>query len=215
MDQSPRPPKYAPRQLTTPRAAALAGLVFAALFVASLLVTRSVLNDTGASGEFRASLTGSIVASYLIPFTGIAFLWFIGVVRDRVGLLEDRFFATVFLGSGVLFVSMLFSAASMLAALLVLSHPSGELTALASAMATSMFYLYGARTAGVFTIVTSTIVLRTGALPRWAALIGFAIGLVLLLSVQAFDLAILFFPAWVALLSVVILMSHPAGPVSD
>lgn len=32
---------------------------------------------------------------------GIAFLWFIGVIRDRSGAHEDRFFATVFLGSGL------------------------------------------------------------------------------------------------------------------
>ena len=39
----------------------------------------------------------------LVPFAGIAFLWFMGVLRDRPGELEDRFFATVFLGSGLLF----------------------------------------------------------------------------------------------------------------
>jgi hypothetical protein len=33
----------------------------------------------------------------LIPFAGIAFLWFIGVIRDRIGAHEDRFFATVLL----------------------------------------------------------------------------------------------------------------------
>ena len=51
----------------------------------------------------------------LIPFAGIAFLWFIGVLRDRIGEREDRFFATVFLGSGLLFVAMLFVAAAIAA----------------------------------------------------------------------------------------------------
>ena len=46
---------------------------------------------------------------YLVPFAGIAFLWFIGVVRDRIGEREDKFFATVFFGSGLLFVAMLFA----------------------------------------------------------------------------------------------------------
>ena len=49
-----------------------------------------------------------ILALNLLPFAGIAFLWFIGVVRDRIGQGEDRFFATVFLGSGLLFIAMLF-----------------------------------------------------------------------------------------------------------
>src|SRR5204863_7830630 len=52
------------------------------------------------------------LALNLVPFAGIAFLWFIGVVRDRIGQREDRFFASVFLGSGLLFVAMLFIAAA-------------------------------------------------------------------------------------------------------
>ncbi|KAF0961121.1 hypothetical protein MLGJGCBP_05780 [Rhodococcus sp. T7] len=42
-------------------------------------------------------------ALFLAPIAGIAFLRFIGVLRDRFGDLEDRFFATVFLGSGLPF----------------------------------------------------------------------------------------------------------------
>ena len=57
--------------------------------------------------------TAVAIALNLIPFAGIAFLWFIGVVRDRIGGREDRFFATVFLGSGFLFVGMLFVAAAV------------------------------------------------------------------------------------------------------
>jgi hypothetical protein len=74
-----------------------------------------------------------------------------------------------------------------------------------------MLFVYGARAAGVFTLVTSTIVLRTGALPKWVAIVGFAIGLVLLLSIRWFDLIILLFPAWVALLSVLVLVASPAS----
>ena len=54
----------------------------------------------------------------MVPFAGIAFLWFIGVVRDRIGEREDKFFATVFLGSGLLFVAMLFAAAAVLGGLI-------------------------------------------------------------------------------------------------
>src|SRR5206468_9679483 len=53
----------------------------------------------------------------LMPFAGIAFLWFVGVLRDRIGAAEDRFFATLFLGSGLLFIAMLFVAAAIAAAL--------------------------------------------------------------------------------------------------
>ncbi len=53
------------------------------------------------------------VSLNLVPFAGIAFLWFIGVLRDRIGEREDRFFATVFLGSGLLFVAMMFVAVAV------------------------------------------------------------------------------------------------------
>ncbi|MDQ7822286.1 MAG: hypothetical protein RDV48_05780 [Candidatus Eremiobacteraeota bacterium] len=49
------------------------------------------------------------IAMQLMPVAGIAFLWFIGVIRNRMGAHEDRFFATVFFGSGLLFVAMIFS----------------------------------------------------------------------------------------------------------
>ena len=55
----------------------------------------------------------------MVPFAGIAFLWFIGVLRDRLGELEDRFFATVFFGSGLLFLAMLFVSAALVKAIII------------------------------------------------------------------------------------------------
>lgn len=53
-----------------------------------------------------------------MPFAGIAFLWFIGVIRDRLGDHEDRFFASVFLGSGLIFLATVFVAMAIAGALL-------------------------------------------------------------------------------------------------
>jgi hypothetical protein len=53
-----------------------------------------------------------------VPFAGIAFLWFIGVIRDRLGDHEDRFFASVFLGSGLIFLATVFVAMAIAGALL-------------------------------------------------------------------------------------------------
>lgn len=209
--QEQRSPKaLAPSGLSTPRAVGVAGLIFAVLFVASVLILRAFV-EPPSSGLFAAigDLSKdqvSIVPAYLIPFAGIAFLWFIAVVRDRIGVFEDRFFSTVFLGSGFVFVSMLFAAASVVAGLLTLTEPTTAATELGQAIARGMFYIYGARSAGVFTIVASMIVLRTGALPRWAALAGLVIGLALLLTAGQSDWVILLFPAWVTLVSILVLV---------
>ena len=102
------------RALRTPRSAAVAGIAFSVLFTVALVLVRTVVpSDPSDAGEWLSD--GSrrdavLFALGLVPFAGIAFLWFVGVLRDRVGDAEDRFFATVFLGSGLLFVAMLFVA---------------------------------------------------------------------------------------------------------
>ena len=71
-----------------------------------------------AGAWLKTSSNTVALALNLVPFAGIpnmenaaeaAFLWLIGVLRDRLGELEDRFFATVFLGSGLLFLAMVSS----------------------------------------------------------------------------------------------------------
>ena len=209
-----RPRKDAtPSGLTTPRAAGVAGIMFAVLFIASVLAIRSFVEpeSTGLLATV-GDVVGddvSFVPAYLVPFSGIAFLWFVGAVRDRIGIYEDRFFASVFLGSAVVFVAMLFAAGSVVAGLLTLAEPTSATTALGQSIARGMFYLYGAKSAGVFTLVASMIILRIGAASRWAALVGLAIGAVLLLSGDLFDMAILLFPVWVALISILILVQVP------
>ena len=199
-----------PRRLSAPRAAGIAGLVFAALFTTSLLLTR-YYSSISATGADTSTVTGrravSVVALYLIPFSGIAFLWFLGVVRDRIGIYEDKFFATIFLGSGILFVAMLFAAASVLAAVFTVTDLTPAVADFGRSLARSLLYVYAARSAGVFTMVTSTILLRTGATPRVSPIAGFVIGLLLLLTLRFYDLVILLFPLWVALLSLLILLA--------
>ena len=108
------------RSLTTPRAAALAGVLFALLFGTVLVLLRTALPAgaelgsqwvDGAAGRLR-------VAVVAMPFAGIAFLWFIGVLRDGLGRLENRFFTTVFIGSGLLFLAMIFASTAVGAGLM-------------------------------------------------------------------------------------------------
>jgi len=98
----------------TPRAAAIAGIIFALLLITShSLIWISVpSNPLGPAAEVINRSQTISLALNLLPFAGIAFLWFVGVLRDRLGEREDRFFATVFLGSGVLYISMVFIAAA-------------------------------------------------------------------------------------------------------
>ena len=219
-------PETVREELRTPRAAGLAGLIFSVLFAGSLLLVRApVGRPTDAlvrwyAGNDRTAIV--VVGLYGIPLAGIAFLWFIGVVRDRIGRREDRLFATVFLGSGLLFVSMLFCAAATATALALRAETSGSPTLLdpavlqfAQALTNAFLYIYAARAAGVFVIVTSTIALRTRSVPKWVAVVGYIVAVLLLISLRYFQVVIMLFPAWVALLSIFILVTAAAGDIGD
>jgi len=208
------------RETRTPRAAGIAGLVFAALMIASLLL----LYKHPAPGSSAQEITAfylrkdvrnlALVGLYLAPFSGIAFLWFIAVLRSRVGDREDRFLATVFLGSGLLFVAMLFAAAAAAGASLAAVRfqdappPSPDAFVFARGLAYTFLYIYAVRAAAVFMLVVSTIALRTGTLPRWLVFTGYALALVMLFSVSYFKGFVLVFPAWVATASIIILLSE-------
>lgn len=200
-----------------PRSAGLAGIAFSLLFLgfAVLLGTRPPegLTEAGLVDWFERTAKGPITLAtlYVAPFAGIAFLWFLAVVRDRIGDREDRFLATVFLGSGLVFVAMFWAAAAALASLVAgerleaappLSAATLEST---RSLAFSFLFVMAARAAAVFMIVTSTIALRTAIFPRWLIIASYVIALVMLLSLASLQWVVLLFPLWVFVMSIYIL----------
>jgi hypothetical protein len=203
--------------LRTPRAAAVAGIIFSLLLISSLALLRlSVPANPAAAGAWltdsgrRAAVA---VALNLIPFAGIAFLWFIGVLRDRIGQREDRFFATVFLGSGLLFVGMLFVAAAIAGGLIAgmaSSGPPGAGTLALSRNVTSILLnVYAMRMAAVFTLTTVTIARRTQIVSRWLTVAGLVTALVLLVGTGISPWVELLFPAWILAVSIHFLVAGP------
>jgi hypothetical protein len=152
------------------------------------------------------------LAMSLIPFAGIAFLWFMGVVRDRIGHLEDQFFSTLFFGSGYLYLGMTFAAAATIGGALVL-YASGlgllndsAIYSFAQVVSNRLNSVYAMRMAGAFMAVLGTIWVRTGLMPRWLALVTYLLAAVLLVSIGFTPWVVLVFPAWVLAISVAILV---------
>jgi hypothetical protein len=203
--------------LRTPRSAGIAGIAFSILFTVAFVCTRVVIaadpRDAGTWLTDSRKKDVALVGLALAPFAGIAFLWFIGVVRSRIGEAEDRFFATVFLGSGLLFIA-LFLASFAITTGLVESAESGS----SQKLADSGVWVVGRHVtesvleaalvmAGVFTTAASTIILRTGAVPRWLGLTGGIVAFVMVLDGQRFEpWVVLAFPGWVLALSLYILI---------
>ena len=168
--------------LRTPGAAAVAGIVFSVLLISSLVLLRiSVPAKSAVPGTWltdSGKRTAVAIGLNLIPFAGIAFLWFIGVIRDRIGTHEDRFFATVFLGSGLLFVGMMFVAAAVAGGLIAGTSSSGppgaDTLALGRNVTSLLLNVYSMRMAAVFTLTTVTIARRTKIVSRWLTVAGLA-----------------------------------------
>ncbi len=200
----------------TPKAAAVAGILFCLLLIAALWLLRiSTPNDPLEPGEWlRTSSNRIALALNLVPFSGLAFLWFIGVLRDRLGNREDRFFATVFLGSGLLFIAMLFAAAAIVGGILAafaVDHDefvNSSTFHFARAAAYSIINVYAAKVAGAFIISTSTLAISTGVAPRWIALVGYVCAVFLLFGGSYVAWIFVLFPLWIFLLSVHILLDN-------
>jgi len=206
-------------RLKTPRAAAIAGILFSVLLIAVLLLFRlSVRADPLEAGAWLKTSSKTIaLALNLVPFAGIAFLWFIGVLRDRLGELEDRFFATVFFGSGLLFLAMFASAALGGGIIIAYAAKPTELLSsptftFARAATYEVMNLYAVKMAAVFMISTCTLAIRTGVFARWIAFLGYAFALFLLLSGRYIEWILMLFPMWVLLISIYILIDNLRGP---
>ena len=210
-DMAPSAPTGQP--LTPPREAAIAGLLFSVLMIVSLVIIRLALPNI--SVEHRTVKPGFEhaigLALNLVPFAGIAFLWFLGVLRNRIGTAEDQFFATVFLGSGLLFVASLFGSAAVAGAVLVNSETrytqeiSSGIYYFAQEVSYTFLNVFAVKMAGVFMFSTCTIALRTAIFPRWIAFLGFACGLALLLIISNWLWIALLFPIWTTVVSVYLL----------
>ena len=196
-------------ELRTPRAAAIAGLLFAAMLATIFLLLRSALPaDPREPGAWLArDLTRIEIALNMMPFAAIAFLWFIGFVRDRLGAREDRFFSTMFLGSGLLFLGMLFTLAALTGGILVAYSVQPQLVADSAAFhivrgATyNIANIYITKMAAVFMFATSRATSHTGLAPRWLAFAGYGLSVALLFGSQYVAWSFIVFPFWVLLLS--------------
>ena len=207
------------RRLTTPTAAAWAGVVFGVLFgTAFVLLSGAIPRDPLAetdwvrngSGRLRAALT-------LMPFAGIAFLWFVGVVRDRLGEYEDRFLSSVMLGGGLVFLALVFVSTAIAGGILATAEGSATQEYAASvrfgrSIMLQIANVYALRMAGVFMISLGTIWLRTGLMPRWLVLATYLLALALLVLTTLSVWATLLFPGWVLVISVLFLLRSRAVP---
>lgn len=212
----------AARKVRSIESAAAAGVVYAVLTVLALILGKRfpslTLSDEELTAWFdddanKASLIGVLT---LASIGSIAFLWFVAVIRRRLGDLEDRFFATVFLASGILYVAVWLIGAAALAAPAVAvtqldaAAVSPASASLAGGLSSALILVVAPRLQAVFIFSTSTVIIRSRVLPSWLGFVGYATGIVLFvvpLITQPFGYL---FPVWVLAVSAVLLVNRPS-----
>ena len=207
-----------PKWLRSIEAAAVAGLVFAVTSTTSLILLNVPPDLSGPDSEVaawysdaanRASLTIGLSLSIV---SAVSFLWFVAVIRRRVGDREDRFFATVFLGSGVLLTGVMLTGAAALASPAVTIDladgrvPDASTLAVMSGFGTTLMLVVLLRVQAVFVVSTSTLALRSSAFSRWLSYLGYGIALVMFFMPILTDPVGLAFPMWVGILSIALLV---------
>lgn len=203
------------RRIKSPRSAAIAGIAYALLMITGMILTASISrtkpeNITRDTLESWSS-TATIVLT-LIPFAGIAFLWFTGVIRDRLGEMEDQFFTTIFLTSGTIQVVLLFLWGAVFGAMMgtraiaTVGLVDEDMYVFGFALMNEIIGNYILRMAGVYMSAINTLWTKTGLMPRWLTIGTYILALGFLLAAERIREARYLFPAWVFVVSIYILI---------
>ena len=214
-----RPAPLTRNSLRSPRAAAIAGILFSGLLMAAILLLLSVVpRDSLEHGTWLATgLDRVVLAINLIPFAGVAFLWFIGVARTQFGRHEDQLFTTVFLGTGYLSMAMVLVGAGLATAAAAKGSGIGQLDAATRSLLARtiwvFWYVLAPKVGGCFILVTTSLLFRVKFLPKWLTAVSVVVGYATLLAVTRFSWSLYALPCWVAAISLLVLVREygPAG----
>jgi len=207
--------KLTRRELRSPRAAAIAGIIYSVLTITVMLLTwpAGSVQPQDVTNKFFESWSGTFsVVLTLVPFAGIAFLWFTAVIRD---LLRERdwFFATIFLGSGIIFVLLFFVWGAILGTIMRLT--TLESLGVGDTFSVDVFGIllmneilgnFALRVAGLYMTAVGTLWYRTKLAPNWLITITYLLALGFLLAAERVREARYIFPLWVLAVSVYILI---------
>jgi hypothetical protein len=211
-----------PAAMRSIEAAAIAGLAHSTL---SLIATTWLYDAPDPADGDRAIAEwysdGSnqarvIAALNLLVIGSIAFIWFVAVIRRRIGVRENRFFGTVFLGSALLLTASWLVAGVLFATPAVAARtfdvpPGADLVAVVQAAGLTMASVVATRLEAVFIISTTTVGRLGEVFPRWLVVGGYIIGLTLLLMPVPNFLVTYVFPVWVAITSAMLLIRRDAA----
>jgi hypothetical protein len=210
------------QNIRSPESAAIAGIIYSVLAVVSLLLFRTIPVGAGNIDTLSmwfgdaANRRDLIIGANTAALSAIALLWFVAVIRRRMGAREDKFFSTVFFGSAILYIAIWLVATAAIASIAVAYERFPDATIDGSSItfligfAESLILIIGLRVQGAFVLTTSTLILRTEMLPKWLAYFGYIMGLFMLVLPMVYRPTGTVFPIWVLIVSIALLTSKAA-----
>ena len=190
---------------------AIVGATHAVLFMVAFLIlasgpgvdasneaiVRYYSNDSSLRWQLFAGL-------YLMPFAGIAFIWYIvalrawaqGYVRRQNALLSN-----VQLVSGIIYTTLFFAGAAAISVTASTAQFEDQidpdLARLFPQYGTNLVLVFAMRMAAMFVLTTTNIMRASKVMPRWFAWLGYAVAIFLLLSASFSSLLIFVLPIWI------------------
>lgn len=208
-------------RLASVEAAAIAGILCAAGWLLGLGILLASPVAGAGDAEIRRFYSGpdvgrdALVALQLIVFSTIAFMWFVGVVRSRLGEQEPRLVGTVFLGGAIILAGLMLVGAAVLAAPAALVEAGGTpdpgAAAISRTIAVTVLSVFIPRVATLVMFSTAALARRARALPGWLIVLTYVVGIAEFVNVTVSTPAVFVFPAWVALVSVTLLIRPRPG----
>ena len=212
------------------RVAGWSGLVFAGLLIASLVMISRMPRLTDSDAEYSAFYSDgggdvlSIVGLYLVPFAGIACLWHMLATRTLLQVRRPSSWAELphwlHLAACVIFICMLYAGSAAAGAVAFVSQfsdapiPGPDVARGLSAVGYTLVFVFGVRAAGMYIITTTGLARSAGVLPGAVVVLSYLVAVFLLLSATSHPAILLVFPAWVLLVSIVLLVRRPTGATS-
>jgi hypothetical protein len=183
---------------TCSRWAPISGIAFVAVYIFAMFAAKTPDSSDPADTiaayypDSKSHRVWMIVAAYVLIGAAMLFLWFLSGLRSRLRAAEgsDGTLSTLAFAAGVLFVGLISVGGLALASVPAsISFAENHVTVGADTIEILMSLGYGAILVGgmlsaavmIFTI--SVLTLRTGALPRWSAWVGFLAAIALLFAV--------------------------------
>jgi hypothetical protein len=184
------------------------GLVFVVLFFTAFVLTGES-GDTGS--EVLEHYTGQegkqIVALFLLAASAIAYLVFVAALRAVLAAAErePRPLSTLGLTGGIVTTALLLVTAAVLAALTdAVGTAEDPQTYYILNSTTYPLITFGIAASSLLALATGILTLRSGVLPRWVGWVSLVAAPIILVSILFIPL--FGFLAWVAIVSVVLLM---------